>query len=60
MSKILTPGIVAPAFSLSSSATQKISLKDALTKGNVILLFYPEDSSPACINQMVLFSEAYR
>ena len=40
-------------------ATQKISLKDALTKGNVILLFYPEDSSPACINQMVLFSEAY-
>lgn len=59
MSKILTPGIVAPAFSLSSSATQKISLKDALTKGNVILLFYPEDSSPACINQMILFSEAY-
>lgn len=59
MSKILWPHIVAPAFNLSCSATQKISLKDSLSHGNVILLFYPEDSSPACVNQMILFSEAY-
>lgn len=59
MSKILTPSIVAPAFNLSSSPTEKITLKGALSQGILILVFYPADASPACVAQMTLFSEAY-
>jgi peroxiredoxin/protein-disulfide isomerase len=57
MSSILAPGIAAPDFNLSSSPTEKISLKDSTSAGNLVLVFYPEDGSAASANQMSFFSE---
>ena len=44
----LTPGDIAPDFTLPSTVGEKVSLSDYKGKKNVILLFYPLDFSPVC------------
>src|ERR1700723_346025 len=56
MAGILTPGTVAPDFTLPESPDKKLSLKDLRGKP-VILAFYPADWSPVCSDQMVLYNE---
>ena len=56
MAAILTPGTLAPEFSLSVTPDQKLALREL--RGNpVILAFYPADWSPVCGDQMALYNE---
>ena len=56
MSKVLSPGITAPEFTLNVTPDQTVSLSD--NKGQpVILAFYPADWSPVCSDQMALYNE---
>jgi peroxiredoxin len=53
---ILQPGTSAPNFSLRSTPDQFVSLNEF--RGTpVILLFYPEDWSPVCSDELALFNE---
>ena len=53
---ILQPDSPAPEFSLRSTPDQFVSLSEF--KGMpVILLFYPEDWSPVCSDELALFNE---
>lgn len=54
--ELLSPGAVAPDFTLPVTPDQRISLREVL--GNpVILAFYPADWSPVCGDQMALYNE---
>ena len=53
---ILSPGTVAPAFTLHSTPDQSLSLSDFRGR-NVILAFYPADWSPVCGDQLALYNE---
>jgi peroxiredoxin len=56
MAAILTPGTLAPEFSLAVTPDQKLALREL--RGNpVILAFYPADWSPVCGDQMALYNE---
>jgi peroxiredoxin len=52
----LPPGTEAPDFELSSTPDQKLSLAD-LRGHPVVLVFYPEDWSPVCSDQLTLYQE---
>jgi peroxiredoxin len=52
----LPPGAEAPGFQLQSTPGQTVSLAE-LRGQPVILAFYPEDWSPVCSDQMVLYQE---
>lgn len=56
MSTILSPGTVAPDFTLHVTPDQTISLNELKGKP-VILAFYPADWSPVCSDQMALYNE---
>ena len=56
MADILTPGTMAPDFTLPVSPDKKLSLHDLRGKP-VILAFYPADWSPVCGDQMALYNE---
>jgi peroxiredoxin len=56
MSRILSPGAVAPDFTLYVTPNQKLSLSE-LRGRPVILAFYPADFSPVCGDQMALYNE---
>lgn len=45
-------GDLAPLFSLKNQAGKEIRLKDFLNKQNVLLIFYPGDSTPGCTAQL--------
>jgi peroxiredoxin Q/BCP len=47
----LQVGDNAPQFSLNNQAGETISLKDVLTKGPVLVYFYPKASTPGCTVQ---------
>src|SRR5437870_11429747 len=49
-------GLEAPAFELSSTPDQTVSLAE-FGGQPVILAFYPEDWSPVCSDQMALYQE---
>ena len=52
----LPPGTEAPAFELPSSPDQTVSI--AAFRGQpVILVFYPEDWSPVCSDQLALYQQ---
>ena len=56
MSELLPAGTKAPAFTLSVTPDQELSLADL--KGRpVILAFYPADWSPVCGDQMTVYNE---
>lgn len=50
MPKRLSPGDLAPAFTLSSSDGRTISLKE-LRGSTVVLYFYPKDDTPGCTRE---------
>jgi peroxiredoxin len=52
----LPPGTEAPEFELSSSPDQMVSLS-AFRGQPVILVFYPEDWSPVCSDQLALYQQ---
>src|SRR6476661_3188957 len=53
---ILQPDAAAPDFSLRSTPDQSVSLSEF--RGTpVILMFYPEDWSPVCSDELALFNE---
>jgi peroxiredoxin len=52
----LPVGTQAPEFTLSSTPNQKISLSDFRGQPT-ILVFYPEDWSPVCADQLALYQE---
>jgi peroxiredoxin len=52
----LAPGTEAPEFALRSGPDETVSLAE-LRGRPVILAFYPEDFSPVCSDQLVLYQE---
>jgi peroxiredoxin len=52
----LAPGSTAPAFTLPSTPDQSVSLSEFRGRP-VVLVFYPEDWSPVCSDQLVLYQE---
>jgi peroxiredoxin len=52
----LPPGTEAPNFELPSTPDQKLSLSE-LRGRPVVLVFYPEDWSPVCSDQLALYQE---
>ena len=56
MTQVLTPGQMAPDFTLHVTPDQKLSLSE-LRGRPVILAFYPADFSPVCGDQMALYNE---
>jgi peroxiredoxin len=52
----LAAGTKAPDFELPSTPTQKVSLADFRGRPT-ILVFYPEDWSPVCSDQLALYQE---
>jgi peroxiredoxin len=52
----LPPGTEAPDFSLPSTPDQTLSLAE-LRGQPVILVFYPEDWSPVCSDQLALYQQ---
>jgi peroxiredoxin len=52
----LPSGAIAPDFALRSTPDQKLSL-DELRGQPVILVFYPEDWSPVCSDQLALYQQ---
>jgi peroxiredoxin len=52
----LPPGTAAPDFSLPATPDQKLTLAE-LRGRPVILVFYPEDWSPVCSDQLALYQQ---
>ncbi len=52
----LPPGTEAPEFELQSTPDQKLALS-SLRGRPVVLVFYPEDWSPVCSDQLALYQE---
>ena len=52
----LAPGSTAPDFTLPSTPDQSVSLSEFRGRP-VVLVFYPEDWSPVCSDQLVLYQE---
>ncbi len=50
----------APAFNVSSSTGQNISLKDYKGKKNIVLYFYPKDDTPGCTVQACGFRDSIK
>ena len=53
---VLAPGSAAPDFALRSAPDQSLSLSKFRGRP-VVLVFYPEDWSPVCSDQLVLYQE---
>ena len=56
MTAILTPGTLAPDFTLPVAPGKQLTLSDLRGKP-VILTFYPADWSPVCGDQLALYNE---
>jgi peroxiredoxin Q/BCP len=52
-------GDVAPDFSLPALRGGEVKLSDFRGKKNVVLFFYPRDSSPGCTREACSFRDAY-
>ncbi|MFQ5597830.1 MAG: peroxiredoxin [Nitrospiria bacterium] len=57
MMTTLGPGDIAPPFTLFSGNGKVISLQSYLGKKDVILYFYPKDSTPGCTNEACDFQK---
>jgi peroxiredoxin Q/BCP len=53
-------GDVAPDFSLPALRGGEVKLSDFRGKKNVVLFFYPRDSSPGCTREACSFRDAYQ
>jgi len=54
----LTPGTLAPPFSLPSTPDKRVALSEFRGRP-VILVFYPADWSPVCGDQLALYNELH-
>jgi peroxiredoxin len=52
-----TIGLKAPDFTLMSHLGNPVSLKDQLSKGPVMLAFYPGDFTPVCTKQLCSYKD---
>lgn len=52
-------GNPAPDFSLSDQKGQEVSLKNLLSKGPVVLYFYPKDETPGCTKEACTFRDQF-
>jgi peroxiredoxin Q/BCP len=52
MAHALAVGDPAPDFTLTSQTGAVVSLAEARTHGNVVLIFYPKDQTPGCTAQL--------
>lgn len=52
-------GAIAPNFTLKNQDGQAVRLYDALSRGPVVLFFYPKDNSFLCTRQVQAFRDAY-
>jgi thioredoxin-dependent peroxiredoxin len=57
--KMLSPGSVAPDFSLASEKGDTVKLAGFLGKKNVVLIFYPGDQTPGCTKQLCAIRDDY-
>lgn len=55
----IAAGKSVPAFSLDATGEQTIRLSDFKNKNNVILYFYPKDSTPGCTTEGQDFRDHY-
>lgn len=53
---MLSPGTIAPDFTLYATADKKLSLYN-YERRRIILVFYPADWSPVCGDQLILYNE---
>lgn len=56
-SRELKIGATAPKFTLPGFPEQKYRLSDALSKGPVVVYFYPRDDTPGCTTEACGFQE---
>jgi peroxiredoxin len=56
LASVVAPGSAAPEFTLPSTPDQSVSLSEFRGRP-VVLVFYPEDWSPVCSDQLVLYQE---
>src|SRR3972149_3237404 len=55
----LKEGDTAPAFSTIDQDGRKVTLKDLLRKGRLILYFYPKDDTPGCTTEACDFQDRW-
>lgn len=53
-------GRKAPAFELPDAEGTIVALKDLLTRGNLVLYFYPKDMTPGCTTEACAFRDESR
>ncbi|MFT3733596.1 MAG: peroxiredoxin [Rhodocyclaceae bacterium] len=53
----LTTGSPAPLFSLPDADMEMFDLREALSRHNVVLYFYPRDGMPSSTQQSILYSD---
>ncbi|MBA2677712.1 MAG: peroxiredoxin [Ktedonobacteraceae bacterium] len=52
-------GDTAPDFTLPSQTGNTVSLRDLISKKNVVLYFYPKDNTPGCTTEACSFRDSY-
>ena len=57
--KRIRVGDVAPDFALATSTGETVRLADFRDRADVVLFFYPKDSSPACSAEACSFRDSY-
>jgi thioredoxin-dependent peroxiredoxin len=53
-------GIKAPAFELPDQDGNKVTLKNLVARGNLVLYFYPKDMTPGCTTEACSFRDNIR
>lgn len=54
---LLSEGTKAPDFTLQDQTGREVTLSKELTKGHVVLYFYPKDNTPGCIKEACSFRD---
>jgi peroxiredoxin Q/BCP len=52
-------GSTAPDFTLPSQTGEMVNLRDLLSRGPVVLYFYPKDETPGCTAEACSFRDSY-
>lgn len=52
-------GDYAPNFTLPNQSGEEVSLWDVISKGAVVLYFYPKDDTPGCTSEACAFRDSY-
>jgi peroxiredoxin Q/BCP len=52
-------GDTAPDFTLPSQTGEPVRLRDLLSRGAVVLYFYPKDETPGCTREACSFRDSY-